>query len=52
MNSDNTCVDLICEKIKLTTHPDCDGVLGMNNTCTVAKGASPTNCMTKLESCG
>ncbi|CAD8128328.1 unnamed protein product [Paramecium sonneborni] len=52
LNSDNTCVDLQCEKIKLTTHPDCDGVLGMNNTCTVAKGASPTNCMTKLESCG
>ncbi|CAD8167875.1 unnamed protein product [Paramecium pentaurelia] len=49
---DNTCVDLVCEKIKLTTHENCENASGMDNACTVAKGASPTTCMTKLDSCG
>lgn len=52
MNTDNTCVDLVCEKIKLTTHSACESASGMDSTCTVAKGASPTTCMTKLDSCG
>ncbi|CAD8155977.1 unnamed protein product [Paramecium octaurelia] len=52
LNSDNTCVDLVCEKIKLTSHTACEAVSGMNKTCTVAKGSSPTACMTKLDSCG
>lgn len=52
MNTDNSCVDLVCEQIKLSTHSACENATGMSSTCTVAKGNSPTTCMTKIENCG